>query len=369
MSCITLLISSFCMAYMMSTIQKYVPHKVWSMAMIFVCVYPLFGTYSYTSCKDNLFADGLLLFYAFVLDIVFQDGIPLQGKTFRRNLAAVIVVIPFLKNQGLLVVVTSLFVVALCYKKARKYIALDIALSIFIYSILFSHVLMPLLKIAPGGKQEALSVPFQQTALYVKEYEEELTQDERDAIDAVLPIDDIAHLYVPEQADAVKFQYRQQATTKELSQYFTVWFKQFWKHPNVYIKAFFALNDGYYYLDFDDANLNLDACLDMFGAVSPQWVQDFTAKENEFWLQITEIPIIGCFFRAAVFSWVMIITVFYCIYSKRYRCLIVLTPVLLNFAVCILSPWSGIIRYALPVIYAIPMHLCILFGKEADCEE
>ncbi|MFQ9748440.1 MAG: hypothetical protein ACLRYY_05500 [Anaerobutyricum soehngenii] len=33
--------------------------------------------------------------------------------------------------------------------------------------------------IEPGGIQEALSLPFQQTARYVKEHEEEVTQEEK----------------------------------------------------------------------------------------------------------------------------------------------------------------------------------------------
>ena len=40
--------------------------------------------------------------------------------------------------------------------------------------------------IEPGGIQEALSLPFQQTARYVKEHEEEVTQEEKEAIKGVL---------------------------------------------------------------------------------------------------------------------------------------------------------------------------------------
>ena len=62
------------------------------------------------------------------------------------------------------------------------------------------NILMPLLKIAPGGKQEALSIPFQQTALYVQKYGNELSQEEYEIINAVLPADEIAELYVADRA-------------------------------------------------------------------------------------------------------------------------------------------------------------------------
>ncbi len=132
-----------------------------------------------------------------------------------------------------------------------------IAAVILVYVVLFSNILVPALKIAPGGKQEALSLPFQQTALYVKEYGNELTQEEHGIINAVLPVDEIAGLYVADRADNVKFKYKQSATGEELTDYFLLWLRQFFKHPDVYLKAFFAITDGYYYVGSERAALDL----------------------------------------------------------------------------------------------------------------
>ena len=81
--------------------------------------------------------------------------------------------------------------------------------------------------------------PFQQTALYVQKYGNELSQEEYEIINAVLPADEIAELYVANRADAVKFRYKQLATGEDPVNYFSLWLKQFFKHSHVYFEAFF----------------------------------------------------------------------------------------------------------------------------------
>ena len=59
LSCITLLISSFCMSYSLATIRKYISKKIFIILLVFVCLHPIFGMYSFASCKDTLYASCL----------------------------------------------------------------------------------------------------------------------------------------------------------------------------------------------------------------------------------------------------------------------------------------------------------------------
>lgn len=362
LSCLILLISSFCMAYLLKTVKKYISIKVYVILLIIVCFYPIFGIYSYTICKDNLFASALVLFYALILELSFENEEIYLDKKFRIKLLIVSVLIPFLKNQGLLVVIFSLFFIGILLKNMRKFLMMVMGSVILIYVVLFSNILMPILKIAPGGKQEALSIPFQQTALYVQKYGNELTQEEYGIINAVLPADEIAELYVADRADAVKFRYKQSATGENLVNYFLLWVRQLFKHPDVYFKAFFAITDDYYYIGSKRAILDLYTGVGVGGASTPEWVLNFQEKEQTFWSFLTHIPIIGSLFCNAVFTWMTIFTIFYCFYLRKNRWLLILVPVFLNLMVCMLSPWNGVTRYMLPIIYALPLQVCIL-GK------
>lgn len=68
--------------------------------------------------------------------------------------------------------------------------------------------------IEPGGIQEALSLPFQQTARYVKEHEEEVTQEEKEAIKGVLAYNKLGKYYNPKISDPVKATYKKRQRQK-----------------------------------------------------------------------------------------------------------------------------------------------------------
>jgi len=82
-----------------------------------------------------------------------------------------------------------------------------------------------------------LSVPFQQTARYVKYHADELSDEDIKTIDYVLNYDTLAERYKPEIADPVKNEYNKYTKTKDLIAYFKIWFKGLVKHPETYIDA------------------------------------------------------------------------------------------------------------------------------------
>ena len=64
---------------------------------------------------------------------------------------------------------------------------------------------------SPQAAWEALSVPMQQTARYIRDYGNEVTDDERTAIEKALDYDAIAQSYMPELSDGVKQYYKNPA--------------------------------------------------------------------------------------------------------------------------------------------------------------
>ena len=121
-------------------------------------------------------------------------------------------------------------------------------------------MLLPALKISPGSDREWMGFFYQQTARYVRDYPDEVTVQEWEAIDGVLEYDKLAEAYNPITSDPVKFDaYRSEQTWKERKAYFKAWFQQFLKHPGVYVEAsingcygFFypGSKEWYDYLDF-----------------------------------------------------------------------------------------------------------------------
>ena len=89
----------------------------------------------------------------------------------------------------------------------------------------------------------ALSIPFQQTALYVKTCGDEVTEEERAVIDSVLDYDKLGQ-YNPVLSDPVKTTYR--FDDSKLPEYFRVWFQMFLKHPGIYVEAFLLKSYGFF---------------------------------------------------------------------------------------------------------------------------
>ena len=97
--------------------------------------------------------------------------------------------------------------------------------------------------VKPGGKQEMLSIPFQQTARYVKYYGNDVSTEEEKVIRKVLDYDTIGKNYDPDLSDPVKNTYKQK--DEYLKDYFNIWFEMLKKHPTAYIQA--TLNGTYGY--------------------------------------------------------------------------------------------------------------------------
>lgn len=88
------------------------------------------------------------------------------------------------RNEARYILIVALPVLALLCHGLRKFFLKYLA-AVIGFSILFYHVLLPICHANPGSIREMLSVPFQQTARYIKEYEADVTAEEREAIDAV----------------------------------------------------------------------------------------------------------------------------------------------------------------------------------------
>ena len=107
----------------------------------------------------------------------------------------------------------------------------------------YQKAILPMAGVKPGGKQEMLSIPFQQTARYVKYYGNDVSTEEEKVIRKVLDYDTIGKNYDPDLSDPVKNTYKQK--DEYLKDYFNIWFEMLKKHPTAYIQA--TLNGTYGY--------------------------------------------------------------------------------------------------------------------------
>ena len=105
-----------------------------------------------------------------------------------------------LRNDGKYVIWGSIVIMLIVLKEKRK-LLLYWGTAIAIMLGLFFNALMPTLHITPASRREALSVPFQQTARYFRDYESEVTEEEYSTVAVVLKQELLKEKYNPQASE------------------------------------------------------------------------------------------------------------------------------------------------------------------------
>ena len=99
-------------------------------------------------------------------------------------------------------------------KRTRRVIGRKVAIVILPFLLVFAveGIITQVYHVEKDSPKEMFSLPFQQTARYVKEYGDEIPGEEREVIAKVLDYDSLAEIYEPMTADPVKTTYRSGST-------------------------------------------------------------------------------------------------------------------------------------------------------------
>ncbi|MGX4686650.1 DUF6020 family protein [Vagococcus sp. JNUCC 83] len=224
-------------------------------------------------------------------------------------------------------------------------------------------------------KSEMLSIPFQQTARYVKKFPDEVTKDEKDKIKAVMYYDGLGELYNPIISDAVKRTTPKDVTNQELKDYFKVWFQMFLKHPITYVESTAAQN--YYLFSPENYNYYYSTLTYGYDVQQKKEGETYIALMNKLGIKKTEskkgvqkmltacyrlvdsLPILGLL---SSFSFGVIVLLVLFALSIRYRLnvgILAILPMLMLLLTIFAGPViRGYLRYGLPFVYVMPIIFC-----------
>lgn len=362
---ITLMSCTF--SYVISYLRKLnIPNWIRTMSLIIFALLPIVPIMAIRISKDEMFLCFVILYVIKIYDLIKNSN---NQKVKIKNWICIIILsllICLFRNNGIYTVVLSLPLVAIVDKLNRKSILISTIIVIIIYECIMS-ILLPILKIPQAGIRETLSVPFQQTARYVVEHGDEVTDEERKVIDNILVYDTLADRYDPLLSDPVKRDYNKDATTEELIEYFKVWFGQFLKHPTTYIQA--TMNNVYGYF-YPQSNLKhyFSYAVDNYEGVNQ--IEGFNYsylnifRGERYGCQviskiIQKLPGVSWIMNIAINVWIIMIIFVYLLYSKKYRYIIYLMPFISIILMCILSPVNAAYRYAITFIFGMPLTVAI----------
>lgn len=348
-------------------------------AALFYALCPWIPKYAMMISKDTFFADLLLLWV-----MIFYRAVNTDNK--KRDTVALIAVstgVALIRKNGIYIIILTLFFAIILYKNLWKRWILVI-LCILAVSTLYSNVILPCIGIPKGGIQEMLSIPFQQTARYVKYHGDEVTDAQKHAIADVLDYDTLAQNYTGNLSDAVKGTYNKNATRAQQRAYLAVWFQMFFKHPEEYVAAFLNNYYGYFYPVVNDgmkiartsvgsmANTNRDGYFDFSHSYNSfhTGLRDILTFYDLLWMRI---PVLNLLMTSALYVWVVLAVLFLkCI--RRDKAGVLASIMYVALILTVLAGPSNAInyeRYVFPCILGMPFLICTCFcgnpiGKKGE---
>ena len=340
-------------------------------SLAFFTLFPLIPNWGISYVKDTGYYISFLLLIAVMADFLLND---LKVQSLSRGqyflwLVALLGVITF-RNDGRYIAVTAILCILIQRKGARKLCFLGAGFVLGIL-VLIEGIYMPLRDIPKGSVREVLSVPLMQTAVYIREYPQDLTAEEIETLLKVFEVEDleqVADAYDRNISDNVKALFLEYPNRKELFLYLKTWWQQFLKQPGSYFQTYFEHCSGYFLISEKcyndvmgwfkilDGQCRSDEYLDIYFAQENSafrnWMEHFTYAIYEF-------PLIGLLFRPAFYTWLLLCTFASALYQRKWSSLSLFVPALVVLCICTISPLNASVRYFLPVMVTMPLYIGI----------
>lgn len=338
------------------------------LTMLYFVLSPRIQNYMFLITKDVFTACALLIFGISIWQIQREESNRVSYISFTISG----ICLGLFRNDGKYIVFAcALFLLSAEWRKWKK-IVVCTAITMVIIGFLF-QVIMPVFQITPSSRREALSLPFQQTARYIRDYGNEVTLTEKEAISKVLKYDVIAEKYVPDNGDFVKEEYNEEASASDLAAYFKVWWEMLKKHPDVYIKA---AMDNYYNYFYPGGELAqaytyeqsaifmtyVNDALDEIGMSIhyPEWSCGIRQRYETLREKIFELPLLSLFRCSAFYVWTLVLWFFYLLKKKQMRMALPALPMVLSLGVALLASRNGdYFRYLYGIAFSIPVILVL----------
>lgn len=344
-------------------------------AAVFVYgVSPVFNIWGFTFVKDSFYYICFLLMMCSIIDMV-SDRRKLNVVEGNKNkcrgvyrtilLAAGCAGMCLFRNDGKYVAVLSLVCAVLFVKKYWKSFLIGIAVCVLTV-IATEGIYMSVKNIPSGSVEEMLSIPLQQTARYIIEHPDDITEEEMLILREGFTVDisEIPSLYNPILSDPVKAEFVHDPETGYLRKYFKVWLRQLVRHPDTYIQAFLNQTYAYYYPGAHDGKGEEFWFYIVYGEELHDGIFDikFGISNNvlrqllmHYGYLFQMLPVFGMILSPGLYTYIILGGAVYLISKKKRRNLVVLIPAFIVLLVNLVSPVNGCIRYMLPIMAAAPL--------------
>lgn len=345
---------------------------------------PLIPIYAFSVVKDSLFVAPFIVFSTLYVELIRSKGEMLSKKSAVTLLILASVGMVLLKKISIYLVLVCVIIAVVRCRRGRAMLISVGALNALIVFVLIPSVVFPAIGAAAGSYREMMSVPFQQTALFVREcspsYQDGgMTDAEIKVIDDMLDISSLPDRYYLTTADYVK---NLAPLSGSRLSYAKVYLEEGMQRPFLYAKAWFALNAGFFasndifypriapvhYIYLDE--ISAKNSLVFYSEAAPDIDEErnvMSAIET-----IANIPGVGLLMTKALWAFVIPVFVVAVAVSRRRRIIWMLAPFIVFVLFLYLGPLSTDYnsgRYVFPLICLAPIVFGCVFGQCSDSDK
>lgn len=367
---------ALCFALTCASIARQCGARAARRSALFFALYPLHMMMAVNATKDALFSGCFALALSLCLEAVRARQ---PGRRLFTGACAALTLSMMLRNN-MLYAVAALTVLLCLVLRRRERLLCAVCLLSMVLALGGQALLKAVTGAQSGDPCEMLSWPIQQLARARNLHEDRLTDDEKAAIDELMP-GEAWRLYDPTISDPVKFEFDTQRLLGDLPRYVRVYLSVGAKCPKAYFDAVLLHTYSFlypyttygvsgYYLQMGVTDAYYDGWYEGERIQSASLFPRVLASLSwRFGAQgAMQIPVIGWVFNMGLIVWVMFYLVLRAAYlGQRAAFGVMLLPVLL-WGTFLLGPvMAG--RYIYPFVCALPAMACRARPCAADPQE
>ena len=345
--------------------KKSAPRCIRIGTLLWFILFPMHSVFAISATKDVLFA-AFFLYYA-----VFLFRLVVDREVFRwQSYAGMIAVgglMALFRNNALYALCAAGLILLLFIKTmaARLRLLLSVTAILLLTSLCNRGLIAFTHAYSPDTNREMMSVPLQGLARVASYRGAELDPALYEEICLYIPAENIPS-YNPYLSDPVKNQADELLLRDNKINFLKLWLKVGLQFPDEYLESIITNTMGYWYPLNQGMYVSADVSLyhTLIGVEQEIVKRDYFPLAgyyyNYFFYQgkYHNTPILGYLFRNAPYVWLLILTLLWSVWQKRYRLLLWGMLPLMYLGTCFLGPMAAL-RYIYCLIVCVPL---LLYG-------
>jgi hypothetical protein len=336
---------------------------------------PLNGVYSVTLWKDVLYSTALMFLTIVLFHIVMTEGKWLLKKShiFLFFLASTEFV--FFRHNGFPAFVVTMVILFIIYrlKLKRMYI---VGIAVIALHFIVTGPIFKYFEVIPSDPNEAYSVPIQQIGRVIA-YDGNITKEQLDFYDQVLPKEEWKAKYDPYIADPLKGHpdYNRVFLYENKTEFFKHWLELCLQNPRLVIDAYLDLSSVVWQINTPSNSYQFTYVGE---TSSPETLKEYNIKPiygnmsvKAFLSGVLQATSVGFLplYRPATYLFGMILLLFIAILKGRWKLSLIALPVLLNVASVAAALPAQDARYLYANFLVLPIILLATIAVKQPKEE